>query len=256
MTDNIKTILIDDEPRGLKVLEYFCKEYAPQLNVVAACTDPVDAIEKIQFLKPKLVILDIQMPLMNAFELLNQLTYNDFEIIFATAYDHFALTAFKYSATDYLLKPISEDLFEQAVKKAVDKIKSKTSATNFETLLHNINQLNNPLAMKICIPDVKGFQIVDAVDIISCEADSCYTIFHMKDNKTIVSSKTMAEFEPILDDKSFFRIHRSFIINLGHVKEYHRGNGGSVIMSNGKEVEVSRRKKDEFIVKMKQIIKG
>ncbi len=155
-----------------------------------------------------------------------------------------------------MLKPINEDHFELAVKKAVDKIRSKKINTNFETLLHNINQVTNPLAMKICIPDARGFQIVDVVDIISCEADSCYTIFHMKENKTILSSKTMAEFEPILDDKNFFRVHRSFIINVRHVKEYHKGSGGSVIMSNGKEIEVSRRKKDEFILKMKYVFKA
>jgi two-component system, LytTR family, response regulator len=256
MNENVKTILIDDEPRGLKVLEHFCKVYAPELEVVAACTDPFDALARIQDLKPNLVIMDIQMPLMDAFELLNQLKYKEFEIIFATAYDHYALAAFKYSATDYLLKPISEDLFELAVNKAVKKIRSKTGNVNFDTLLYNIQQLNNPVAMKICISDAKGFQVVDVADIISCEADSCYTIFHMRNNKTIISSKTMAEYEPILDDKSFFRIHRSFIINIGHVKEYHRGNGGSVIMSNSKEIEVSRRKKDEFIFKMKQIFKG
>ena len=256
MTGSIKTILIDDEPRGLKVLEHFCSIYAPGLEVVSTCTDPFDALAKIDTTKPNLVIMDIQMPLMNAFELLNQLKYKEFEIIFATAYDHYALTAFKYSATDYLLKPISEDLFEMAVNKAVEKIRSKNRNVNFDTLLHNINQLNNPVAMKICIADSKGFQVVDVADVISCEADSCYTIFHMKNNKTIISSRTMAEFEPVLDDKNFFRIHRSFIINIGHVKEYHRGNGGSVIMSNGKEIEVSRRKKDEFILKMKQIFKG
>jgi two-component system, LytTR family, response regulator len=256
MNDKLKTILIDDELPGLKILEHFCKEYYSELDVIGACQSPKEAINLIENLHPDLVIMDIQMPQMNAFELLNELKYKRFEIIFTTAHEKYAIQAFKYSATDYLLKPINEDLFDNAIRKVMEKLKMKSNMTNIETLLHNIKQHNNHAAMKICITDANGFQVVDIADILYCEAESCYTIFHLKNAKKIVSSKTMAEFEPILDENTFFRVHRSFIININHVVEYHKGDGGHVIMTNEQLIDVSRRKKNEFIFKMKTLSKG
>jgi two-component system, LytTR family, response regulator len=255
MENKIKTILIDDELPGLSILEHYCSEYTPELHIIGAYNDPFEALEKIQKLKPELVIMDIQMPNMNAFELLSKSIYKAFDIIFTTAYDEYAITAFKYSATDYLLKPINEDLFVDAVNKVIKKNKSKSDNSNLETLLHNFNQMHNYFGMKLCITDAQGFQVIELGNILYCEAEGSYTKFHLNNNKTLLSSKSLAEYEPILGDKNFFRIHKSYIVNLSQVLEFNKRNGGEVIMPNGQSIEVSRRKKNEFIELMKGAFK-
>ena len=153
-----------------------------------------------------------------------------------------------------MLKPIDEDQFKKAINKVILKRQSKDTAERFSILIHNISKLSNPSSMKLCIHDSKGFSVVFISEILYCEADSSYTVFFLENGKKIISSKTLSDYESILDTNDFIRIHRSYLININHVKEYKKGEGGTVIMSNKAEIEVSRRKKDEFIFRMKNII--
>lgn len=251
----IKAILVDDEPRGLKILELLMQGYTGQVSVVASCTDPEDAIVQINRFQPDLLIMDIQMPNLTAFDVLSSIQARHIEVIFATAYNNYALRAFQYSAVDYILKPIDEDLFNSAIHKALDRIKSRHVHQNYEALLYNIQKLKNPDDMKICVPDSKGFRVIRVSDILYCEAESCYTIFHLENKSSFMSSRTLAEYDALLDPDHFFRIHRSYIVNIRHIREYQKGEGGYVVMNNQKMLEVSRRKKEEFITKMKSLYK-
>lgn len=248
----IRCILIDDEPRGIstlrKMLEYLC----PDVEIIATCFDPDDAIEKINLLKPDLIFLDIAMPGKNAFEMLDQIGELFFEIIFVTAYNEFTEQALHLSAVDYLLKPVREDLLVEAVKRAGQKIEYKTGRKPIETFLHNVQYPGTTQKMKLCIPSMKGFEVIEIQNILYIEADSNYSNFHLVDKHIICASKPMNEYATLLEDCNFLRVHKSYVINLDHVKNYLRGEGGTVVLTGGKEVEVSRRKKEWLMQRMKE----
>lgn len=253
--NRIKTILVDDEPRGLsslkKLLEFNCSE----LEVVAACSSADEARHTIEQLKPQLVFLDIAMPEKNGFDLLREIGNIDFEIIFVTAHNDFMMQAFRFSAVDYLLKPVEDNLLVEAVKRAAKRIEEKSSEGNLETLVYNLQNKEGGQKLKMCIPSLKGFQVVKLSEIVYCEASSNYTNFHFSDRALICASKPIHEYETLLEDCGFIRIHKSFLINIEHVKEYQRGEGGQVVLSNGDIVEVSRRKKDLLMTKMREYYK-
>jgi two-component system LytT family response regulator len=250
-----KTILVDDEPRGLTSLQKLLQLNCPEIEVVSLAGSAEDAKEKILQLKPHLVFLDIAMPGKTGFDLLRELGQVNFEIIFVTAHNSYAIQAFHFSAVDYLLKPVDEELLIEAVKRAQKRIEEKHSGEHIETLLHNIRQKDTPHKMKLCIPSVKGFQVIHIQDIIYCEASSNYTNIHFTNRPFICASRPIHEYEELLEDSNFARIHKSYVTNLEHVKEYVRGEGGSILLSNGKELEVSRRKKEVFFKKMKAYFK-
>lgn len=253
--EKIKTILVDDEPRGLTSLQKLLEFNCPDLDIVAACGSADEAMQKIHALKPGLVFLDIAMPEKNGFDLLHELGEINFEIIFVTAHNDFMVQAFRFSAVDYLLKPVEDNLLIDAVKRAAKKIADKTTSNNIDLLLHNLRNRDEGQKMKICIPSLKGFQVVKLSEIIYCEASSNYTNFHFTDRAVICASKPIHEFETLLEDSGFVRVHKSFVINLEHIKEYVRGEGGTVMLSNGHEVEVSRRRKEVFMNRMKEFYK-
>ena len=251
----IKTILVDDEPRGLNTLKKLVQEYCPELKIIAECADADSAKEKIELLEPQLVFLDISLAGKSGFDMLTELEHINFEIIFVTAHNEYTLQAFRYSAVDYLVKPIDEDLLTDAVKRAVKKVSAAFVNNNITTLLHNIRKSPSNQETKLCISSLKGFQVVDVKDILYCEASGSYTDFHFTSGNTICSAKPIYEYEELLADAGFVRIHKSYLVNLLHIKEYVRGEGGSVILSNNTEVEVSRRKKDLFLSRMKDYYK-
>jgi two-component system, LytTR family, response regulator len=251
----IRTILVDDEPRGLNTLKKLLQEYCPDVKVIAECMDADSAKDKIELLEPQLAFLDISLPGKTSFDLLTELDSINFEIIFVTAHNDYTLQAFHYSAIDYLMKPIDEDLLADAVRRAVKRITASVINNNVSALLHNLHKTQTPQDMKLCVPSVKGFQVVELKDILFCEASGSYTNIYFTDKHSICSAKTIHEYEELLSDAGFVRIHKSFLINLVHVKEYIRGEGGSVLLSSGKEVEVSRRKKEFFLGKMKEFYK-
>lgn len=253
--NKIRTLLVDDEPRGLSALQKLLEYNCPEVEIIGTCGSADEAKEKIEELKPDLVFLDIAMPEKDGFDLLNEITDINFEIIFVTAHHDFMLQAFRFSAVDYLLKPVEHNLLVDAVKRAAKRIDDKTSGGNLETLLYNIRQKDSGSKMKLCITSIKGFQVVKLSDIIYCEASSNYTNFHFTDRSMICASRPIHEFEEMLEDCHFVRIHKSLLVNLEHVKEYIRGEGGTVIATNGSKLEVSRRKKESFMSKMKEYYK-
>jgi two-component system, LytTR family, response regulator len=251
----IKTILVEDEPSGLYTLKKLLTDYCPEISVIAECDTAASALEKIKLLNPQLVFLDITLPDKNSFELLKDIAIIDFEIIFVTAYNNYTLQALHYSAVDYLLKPVDEDLLLAAVKRAEKRIKANEVNNNIGALLHNLQKPAQTADMKLCVPSLKGFQVVDLKDILYCEASSSYTNIHFTNKHVLCSAKTIHEYDELLSDAGFVRIHKSFLINLLHVKEYMKGEGGAVLLSNGMQVEVSRRKKEYFMGRMKEYYK-
>src|ERR1700760_650733 len=217
----IQTILVDDEPRGLNSLQKMLQLYCPSIEIVALCDSADDAKKKIADLDPQLVFLDIAMPGKNGFDLLNELPAIDFEIIFVTAHDNYMLQAFHFSATDYLLKPIDDNLLQDAVARVQKRTDLTKERQPLETLLHNSQPKNPSHRMKLCIPSLKGFQVVQLNDIIYCEESGNYTLFYTVDRQpAICASRPIHEFEALLEDSGFIRIHKSYLINMEHVKEY------------------------------------
>lgn len=258
--NSIKTILVDDEPRGLATQKKLLEMNCPEVEVISCCSNADEAKMQILALKPQLIFLDIAMPGKNGLELLNEFEEINFEIIFITAYNNFMTQAFHFSAVDYLLKPVDDDLLIQAVKRANQRIHKSfkehlADNQHIETFLYNINNRNVVQKMKLCIPSIKGFQVVEIQDIIYCEASSNYTNFYFTNRPSLCASKPIHEYEELLKDSHFARIHKSYLINIEHIKEYVRGEGGSIMLSDGKELDVSRRKKDLLMSRMKDYFK-
>jgi two-component system, LytTR family, response regulator len=253
--NKVKTILVDDESRGLSSLQKLLELNCNEIEVIATAGSAAEAKEKINQLRPQLVFLDIAMPEKNGFELLKELQDRNFEVIFVTAHNQYMLQAFHFSAVDYLLKPVEDELLMEAVKRAVKRIEEKAGGQQIETFLHNIQSRENGHKMKLCIPSIKGFQVVEIKDIIYCEASGNYTNFHFTNRPLLCASKPVHECEKLLEESNFVRIHKSFLVNLEHVKEYVRGEGGTVVLTGGHEIEVSRRKKDILMTRMKEYYK-
>lgn len=252
--NKVRTILVDDEPRGLKSIQTLLQVNCPDVEVIATCTSANEAEEKIGQLQPQLVFLDIAMPDRTAFDMLEDMKEINFEIIFVTAHNSYMIQAFQFSAIDYLLKPVNIGLLTEAVNRAVKKIGNKEEV-DIRTLLHNLQVKGNSQKMKLCIPSLKGYVVTDIQSIVYCEASSNYTIFHYTAGNTIFASKPIHVYEDLLKDCNFVRIHKSYLVNMEHLKEYVRGEGGMVILSTGQKLDVSRRKKDLLVSKMREYFK-
>lgn len=251
----MKAILVDDEPDGIKTLKKMLEKHCPSVEIAATCNNALSARQAIETIKPDLVFLDIHMPGKSGIEMIGELPEKNFEIIFVTAHNEYMLQALQYSAADYLLKPVDEERLAEAVLRAEKRMEEERKNEMNETLLYNISKAGQPAEMRLCLPTLKGFIILKLDDIIYCEAERSYTVFHTESSRTITVSKPLIEYENMLQNTSFIRIHKSFLINLKHVREYQRGEGGIVIMSNNAEIEVSRRKKEQFMDKIKEIYK-
>jgi two-component system, LytTR family, response regulator len=248
-------ILIDDEVKSLNGLALLLKKYCPHVNILAACSDVETALDKIDTLQPDLLCLDISMPGKNGFELLQEVSMPAPEVIFVTAHHRYMLQAFKFSAVDYLLKPVDKNELIDAVNRAGDRISKKKETGRWEVLVHNMRLQSQSQEIKLCIPSYNGFEVILLKDVIYCEAESSYTKFHLPNKKQVVASKTIKEYETLLANNFFIRVHRSWLINLSHVKEYRRGEDGIITMTNGQEIRVAKRKKEFFLQKMKEFSK-
>lgn len=243
----IRAIIIDDERIGRETLQSLLKQYCPNVSVVAQA-DSVDGGRRaIATHDPDLVFLDIEMPFGNGFELLDGIADARFEVIFTTAYDQYAIRAIRTAALDYLLKPIDRDELVSAVEKAEKKTGGARSLNlNLEVLLENLKHATSEHS-KIALPTDDGLTLVGVNDIIRCEADGNYTRFFLQNREQLIVSKTLKDFETLLGEMNFLRVHHSHLVNIDHVKKYVRGEGGVVIMSDTAAVPVSRRKKEELI---------
>lgn len=251
----LKAILVDDEPDGLRALKKMLELHCPQVQVVAACGSADVAIQQIRNTEPDVVFLDIQMPGKTGLDLLSEIDEKPFEVVFVTAHNEYMLQALQYSAADYLLKPVDEDRLVEAVHRVEKKLEDGKPGEQAKALVHNLSKAGNPAEMRLCLPTTKGFMVLRLDEIIYAEAERSYTLFHLEGNRVLTVSKPLLEYDELLKDTSFLRIHKSFLINLQHVKEYHRGEGGEVILSDGAEIEVSRRKKEQFLLKMKEMFR-
>jgi two-component system, LytTR family, response regulator len=251
----MKAILVDDEPDGIRTLQKMLAVHCPHVEIAATCSNANAAKQQIALLEPQVVFLDIQMPGKSGLELLTEMSDKEFEVIFVTAHNEYMLQALQYSAADYLLKPVDEDRLIEAVQRVEKRLEPGKKEERTKALLHNLGMAGNPAEMRLCLPTLKGFIVLKLDDIIYCEAERSYTIFHLEGNKTVTVSKPLLEYDQILKDTAFLRIHKSFLVNLHHVKEYQRGEGGLVIMSDNAEIEVSRRKKDQFLMKIKEVFR-
>lgn len=242
----ITAIIIDDEPKGRLALYQKLQAYCPEVEVLAQAEDGSQALVLIEKYRPQLIFLDIEMPKMNGFEMLNAIPEKNFHIIFTTAYDQYAIKAIKFAAFDYLLKPVDIEELMQAVLKIKDKATHQTKQ-QIELLQQNSMRFAKNQLNKLAIPTLEGLLFYDIKDIVHLEATSNYTIIYFTDNTKITASKTLKEFDELLPENIFFRTHHSHIINLTFIKRYIRGNGGQIELKNGVVIEVSRRKKEAFL---------
>jgi two-component system LytT family response regulator len=244
----IKTIIIDDERNSCEALQILINEYCPQLDLASICYSGAEALQKIQEVHPQLVFLDIEMPNMNGFQLLEQLPPVKFELIFTTSYDQYAIKAFKFSALDYLLKPVDREELERAVQKVSEKL-SGDITQQLDILLQKINQPSVPV-QRIALPTMQGLELVSVNSIISCSSNNNYTEFFLIDKKRVLVSRTLKEIEEMLEDHSFLRVHHSHIVNLNAITRYVKGEGGYLIMADGSAIDVSRSRKEMLMQKI------
>lgn len=244
MSQIIKCVIVDDELRARSGLQKLLVNYCDGVEVVGMADSVASAQALIAETKPDLVFLDIDMPGGDGFDLLEQMDEIPFEVIFATAYDQFALKAIKFSALDYLLKPIDLEELIAAVEKMHQKAGQKPNREKYQSLKANINNRN---LERMALPSSDGLTFVNIKDVIRLQSDGSYTVFCLAGGKTIMVTKTIGEYEEILEENGFFRTHHSHIINLNRVQKYVRGRGGYVVMDDGSSVDVSARRKDDFL---------
>lgn len=245
----LRSIIIDDEFKSREVLKSLIEKFCDDIEVSATCHNGEEAIAAIHTHKPDVIFLDIQLQSETGFEILQRLDKIDFEIIFTTAYSEFAIKAFNFSAIDYLLKPIDIELLRKATEKARKRIVGSISE-RVAQLAENLkgNSFKNS---RLAIPASDGLEFITVGDIIYCEASGNYTNIYLGDNRKFIVSRTLKEYEDLLEDQDFFRIHNSHLINLNAIKKYIRGEGGQVVMKNDKTLDVSKMKKKGFMDKIK-----
>lgn len=246
----IRAIIIDDEPSAINVLSLLLKKKCKDdVEIVATTTSPTEGKALIEQYKPDLVFLDIEMPGMTGIDLIRSLPNPNFHVVFVTAYDAYAVEAFELSAIDYLLKPIGADKVERVINKIKESIRKHQLLMNEQLQqLERIFKMNvNPNENKIGVGMADKIVFVNIPDILYCEAQGNYTNVILHDGRKIVASKTLGEFESQLINKNFYRIHHSFLINMNRVKEFQRHEGGYVMMENNIKLEVSQRKRKDFL---------
>lgn len=243
----IKAVIIDDEQHCIdRLTMLLAKNCSDTVELLTGVQTVEEGLAAIKIYKPQLVFLDIEIGNKTGFDLLKQLPEINFEVIFTTAYDKYAVQAFKFSAIDYLLKPIDADELQAAIKRFNDRISQKDIAGKFDALFHNLKNIQST-SKKICVPVLSGLVFIQTDDIIRCESSVNYTTLFLKDKQKLLVAKTLKEFEEMLTGYNFYRVHNSHLINLAYIKMYNKGKGGTVTMTDGSEIEVSTRRKDDFL---------
>ncbi len=246
MDDLIKTVLVDDDKSAIITLQAMLAGNFPNIEIVGTANNVSEATFLIDAVKPELVFLDINLPDGEGFDVIERVAYKDFRVIFVTAYDKYAVRAFEFSALHYLVKPVSYELLKTAVERYKD-VKVDEIDNRLRILRDSLRSKNE----KIIIPSTDGLNIVKLGDIIRLEASDVYTLFYMTNGQRFVASKPLNNYEKILEDLPFSRVHSKHLINLMYVKRYVKGKGGSIILEDNTEVEVSVRKKADFLEKLK-----
>ena len=241
----IRCILIDDESNSLEMMEWLLQTYCPQVKIEALCDGAEKGLAAIEKYKPEVVFLDIEMPHMNGFDLLEKYGKLDFDVVFCTAYDQFAIRAFKYSALNYLLKPVDPEDLKDTIRRIEEK-QAIPSREQIDLLLQNLRYPARPTVQRIALTTTDGMIFVSTQDILYCEAESNYTTVVLNSRKVVIS-KTLKEIDEALSGTDFYRIHNSYLVNLNQIQKFVRGDGGYVVMNDGKSVSISRSRRQEFM---------
>jgi two-component system LytT family response regulator len=242
----IRAVLIDDEIDSILVLQTLLEANCPEITVVGKANGVETAMEIIQTLRPDLVFLDIEMKKGNAFDLLNKMQPVSFQVIFVTAFDNYAVRAFKYHAVDYLLKPVDADSLRLAIDTVSTNAGEKALGNKLGTLLENLGSVRFS-QQKIAVPTTAGFNFILADEIVHLQASGAYTAIYLSGRVKILATRTLGEYESTLPATRFFRIHNSHIINLEKIAQYNRGRGGYVVMEDGASILVATRRRDELL---------
>ncbi len=246
----MKIAIIDDEQEARELLEKILNKYIDDIQIVGMADSVEQGVELINNNEINLLLLDVELTDGTGFDILTQLNNINFEVIFVTGYDKYALNAIKFNCLDYILKPIDITEVKEAVEKARLKIEDKFFKKRISNLLNNLNNKNTN-NNKIALPTSKGLEFVKINDIIKLESDQSYTWIYLINNNKILTTKYLKEYENILEGYPFFRVHRAFIVNINHIVKYEKEDGGQVVMSDGSIVLISRRKKESFLKKIR-----
>lgn len=241
----LSAVIIDDEPNAVNLLSLRLSQHCPQIEVVATCTGSLQGIEAIKEHRPEILFLDIEMPQMNGFQVLEAVGEMAFSLVFVTAYDRFALKAFKYSALDYLLKPIDTQELIATVHK-IEK-QRQTQPQQIQYLQQQLNGAAKALPDRIALPYQNGVAFVAVKDILYCESDDKYTRFYLTDGQEYLVTKTLREIQELLEERDFLRVHRQYLINLNRIKKFVKGEGSYIVMDNNQSIPVSRGQKDRLM---------
>jgi two-component system, LytTR family, response regulator len=244
-------IIVDDEKHCREVMVHLLQRYCGDVKILANCANGPEVLAVLEKGSPDVLFLDIEMPGMNGFELLKQIKAPEFEIVFTTAYNEYAIKAIKHSALDYLLKPIDKDELKLAIQRAKEH-KTHKADNRVEHLLEILHEKNK--AKRFAVPTMEGLKMIDAETVLYCESDSAYCkIYFVGTPQPLVISKTLKEVEEVLHGNDFFRIHNSYLVNMKSIQGYIRGEGGEVVLNSGIHLPVSRTRKQEFLNLLQKI---
>jgi two-component system LytT family response regulator len=244
----ITAIIIDDEQNCIDSLVFDLQKHCKDVEILESCTTPKQGLLSIKKHRPDLVFLDVQMPWMSGFEMLELLDKIDFAIIFTTAFDQFAAKAFRISAIDYLLKPIDIHDLKEAIKKASEKIQQKSGTDNIANFLQNIKKPE--VKQRIAVPGREGYEFIEAGKIIYAKAEGSYTHVFLNDKRKLIVSKTLSDIEELLPAEHFQRIHHSTLVNLSHITHLFKTDGGFVVLDNGEKLAVSKSRKESLMERL------
>ena len=242
----IKAVIIDDELHSIETLMWKIEHFTEGVEIVQTFSDPQEGLAYLNMHSIDLLFLDIEMPLLSGFELLERLNQIKFDVIFTTAYDEYGIKAIKFSALDYLLKPVQEEELKKAVEKFKQKKHHFVSPAQLDVLLQSL-KVQKPERKRIALATKESIELIYTDNIILCQSDNNYTMVYIEGRRKKLISKTLKEFEEILEEYNFFRSHQSYLINLDHMVEYMRQDGGYIIMDNDMKVPVSRSRKEELM---------
>ena len=249
----LRAIIVEDEKHSRETLKNLLEEFCVGIKIVGLASSVNEAVNTISSLKPDVIFLDIELQTGTGFDVLNQVKHLNFEVIFTTAFDQYAIKAVKFSSLDYLLKPIDLEELQSAVEKAKTKKNQTIYKKQLETLMLNLKQQKQSLNT-ICLATSDGFEFIEVNDIVYCKAEGSYTSFVLKNDEKLLVSKHLKAYEDLLLEQDFMRVHNSFLINFKEVKKYIKADGGYIIMKNNDSVSISRSKKEGFIEVMSSLI--
>lgn len=248
----LKAVIIEDEKHSRETLRSMLEEFCKDVEVIAMAGTVDEAVKVLSIYSPDIVFLDIELQTGTGFDVLQQIKDPNFEVIFTTAFEKYAIKAIKFSSLDYLLKPIDLDELQKSVDKARTQLDTNVYREQLDTLMQSISR-GSMRPEKICLATTAGMEFIAIQDIIVCKADGSYTSFLLENNETLLVSKHLKEYENLLAEHQFMRVHNSYVVNLKKVKKYVKSDGGHLIMSNDLQVNISPRKKDDLIEAMKRL---